>query len=117
MATNGELPPGTSSETMIRRGDDLAQSIRDRGALMTEIAERTARIVTEAVGNYARHTESFIAFCASTIEQSQAATAQLEPLAGRPSQIDVDRMEREMNAPAPAPRMPPRMPGSPEPRR
>lgn len=114
MATNGGLPADNSAEVMIQRGEALAQSILDRAALMTEIGERTSRIVREAVGSYARHTESFIAFCASTIEQSQAATAQLEPLAGRPS-IDVDKMEREIGAPT-APRMP-RMPGSPEPRR
>jgi hypothetical protein len=99
-----------SAEVMIQRGEALAQSIRDRAALMQEIGERTSRIVTEAVAQYARHTESFIAFCASTAEQSQAATAQLEPLAGRP-QIDTEKMERELREVPP--RMPGRMPGSP----
>lgn len=116
MATNGPLPDDLSADPMRRHVEQVAKSIRERTALMTEIGERTARIITEAVENYARQTETLMDFCQQTIDQCRSAAAQLEPLAGRPAQIDVDKMERELNAPAPIGRRQP-MPSMPEPRR
>jgi hypothetical protein len=96
-----------SADPMRRHAETLANSVRERAALVAEVGERTARIVTEAIENYARQTESVMAFCEQTAEQCKAAAAQLEPLAGRPAPIDTDKMEREIReAPVTMARMP-----------
>jgi len=101
-----------SADTVRQQGKATAQAILDRAAMMNDMSERTARIIVEATESYARHIESFVAFCAQTEEQSRAITAQLEPFTGRPAPIDTDKMEREISQ-APVARIPGRMPGAP----
>ena len=115
---NGETPV-PNADALRQQADALVQAILDRAAVVTEVGENSARMVRQAIENYARHTEAFVHFCRQTTEQAVAATSQLEPLTGRPTTpIDTDKMEREIREAPPQsaaqmPRMP-RMPGAPQ---
>lgn len=108
MATDGQdNPPANALREHATR---LAQEVINQAKTVDEVGERTARIIVEAVETYARKTEEVLALCEHNAAQVRALTAQLEPLAGR---INVDAIEREINAPPSLPRVG-RMP---EPRR
>lgn len=103
-----------SADAVRQQGKATAQAILDRAAVMNDMSERTARIIVEATESHARHIESFVSFCEQVEEQSRVITAQLEPLAGRPAQIDVDKIEREISAPPHPQGIARRMPGAPQ---
>ena len=98
MAANG--PP--SAEPLRQQGEAMIRSIRERAQQMHQDGERAASIIGDAIENYARQTEEVLQFFRTTIEQCRALT---DPPRAVPP-VDVDAIEREINAP-------PRRPGAP----